>query len=64
MAAVGESSKEQEQCSSSEGLREPKELTFKSLVSDPFNGRSGMCSLKCHCHSVLSPSPSRVRCRV
>ena len=34
MAAVAASSKEQEPCSSSEGLQEPKVLTFKSLVSD------------------------------
>ena len=35
MAAAGESSKEQDQelCSSSEGCKEPSELTFKSLVS-------------------------------
>lgn len=66
MAAVAESSKEQDSCSSSsEALQEPKELTFKSLVS---NALCDLCGTNVFAKErdpgALTVSASLVGCRV
>lgn len=68
MAAVAESSKEQDPCSSSsssEALQEPKELTFKSLVS---NTLCDLCGTNVFAKErdpgALTVSASLVGCRV